>query len=76
VQFCKINETPIIGYIDVALAGAWRMAIGALAAWLTVMIGHDSGSDPGGPGPRGNLHLILIILCAVLIGAGFFALFR
>jgi hypothetical protein len=52
------------------------MAIGALAAWLTVMIGHDSGSDPGGPGPRGNLHLILIILCAVLIGAGFFALFR
>jgi hypothetical protein len=76
VQFWKINETPIIGYIDVALAGAWRMAIGALTAWLSVMVGHDSGSDSGGPEPRGNLQLILILLCAVLIGAGFFALFR
>ena len=52
------------------------MAFGALAAWLAVAIGRGSGPDSGGPGPRGNLRLILILLCAVLIGAGFYALFR
>jgi len=52
------------------------MAIGALAAWLAVMSGRGTGPDSGGPGPRGNLQLILILLCAVLIGAAFFALFR
>jgi hypothetical protein len=52
------------------------MTIGALAPWLTVMVGQDTGNEPGGPGPRGNLRLLLIILCALLIGAGFYALFR
>jgi hypothetical protein len=52
------------------------MAIGALATWLRVTIGHGREPDSGGPGPRGNLRLVLIILCAVLIGAAFFALFR
>jgi hypothetical protein len=52
------------------------MGMRAIAAWLTVMIGQGGGSDSGGPGPRGNLQLVLILLCAMLIGAGFFALFR
>jgi hypothetical protein len=52
------------------------MAIGALAAWLTIMTSHGSGPDPGAPGPRGNLQLALILLCAVLIGLAFYALFR
>jgi len=50
------------------------MAIGALGAWLTVMSGHDGGHEPGGP--RGNMRLLFILLCAVLIGVGFYALFR
>jgi hypothetical protein len=52
------------------------MAIGALAAWLRTAISNDQHHDSGGPGPRGNLRLVLIVLCAVLIGAGFFALLR
>jgi hypothetical protein len=52
------------------------MTIGALYTWLTVMIGRGSGTDSGGPGPGGKLQLVLILLCAMLIGAGFFALFR
>jgi len=53
------------------------MAIGAFAAWLTVMVGHDGGHESGDPGgPRGNWQLVLIVLCALLIGAAFFALFR
>jgi len=40
------------------------------------MIGGGSAPDSGGSDPRGNLQLVLILLCAIVIGAGFLALFR